>query len=176
MKPITVDACGVREAAGMSVDVSAPVDLDQVDVSGVVYTPREPGRLSASLTNSGEGLLLHGTITAHFDVECSRCLSPFVFTVSTDVDTLYVDEASEPDDEEQDVIAFDGDNIDVAPVVESALRVEMPLAPACDAECAGICPTCGVDMNKESCECADQPRESGPFAGLKDLLEADDSE
>ena len=63
------------------------------------------------------------------------------------------------------------------PSVESALRVEMPLAPACDASVRASAPTCGVDMNEESCQCADQPREDGPFAGLKDLLETDhDSE
>jgi uncharacterized protein len=175
VNPINVDASAIREAVGTSVDVSAPVELNKVDVSGVVYAPREPGVLDATLTNSGEGLVLHGTITALFDVECSRCLAPFGFEVSTDVDTLFVDETAEREDDEQDVVAFVGDQIDLAPVIESALRVEMPLAPSCKEECEGICPDCGIDLNEDSCDCADRPDEDGPFAGLKDMLEADDS-
>jgi len=173
MDPILIDASPVREAVGTSVDVSTTVEFAPVDVSGVTYAIREPATLSATLTNGGDGLLLHGSIHAVFDVACSRCLTPFRFEIATDVDTLFVDESAEIGDDEQDVFALAGDEIDLAPIIESALRVEMPLAPVCKADCCGICPDCGSDMNAESCECADAPSNDGPFSGLKDMLETD---
>jgi uncharacterized protein len=176
MGPISLDAAVVKEAVGTSTDASTAVELTPIDVSGVTYAPAGTATLEASLTNTGEGLLLHGTITAPYEVSCSRCLAPFAFTVATDVDTLFIEEGSPAErDEDQDILEFAGDQIDIAPVIESAIRVEMPLAPVCDDECAGICPECGTDLNASACTCADQPALDGPFAGLKDLLETDDA-
>ena len=171
MNPILVDASQIREAIGTSIDVSSDVELGAVDVSGVTYTPREAAALTATLANGGEGIVLHGSIRAVFEVECSRCLTAFPFEIATDVDTLFVDESTEIGSDEQDVFAVSGDQIDLAPIIESALRVEMPLAPVCMDDCCGICPSCGADMNAESCACAEVPRDDGPFAALKDMLD-----
>lgn len=172
MQPIIVDASEIREAIGYTVDVSATVPLDTVDVSGVAYVPTKHADIIGTLTNSGEGLVLHGNVRASFQVDCSRCLASVPFDVATDIDTLFVRRTPETAGEadEQDVIPFDGDRIDIAPVVISALRVELPLAPLCDEECAGICPDCGTDLNTGGCDCSEKPSEDSPFAALKDLL------
>jgi uncharacterized protein len=170
MEPILVGVSELREAVGATTDVSRPVALEPFDVSGVVYTLEVPARLIASMTNSGEGFLLHGSLEATFAVECSKCLDVFGYDIATDVDTLFVDESTEISDEEQDVLPFSGDRIDIAPVLVSSLRVEMPLAPSCSDDCAGICADCGVDLNEDTCDCADKPPADGPFSALKDLL------
>jgi len=46
------------------------------------------------------------------------------------------------------------DRIDLAPLAREALLLELPLAPLCQAECAGLCPTCGADLNAGPCGCA----------------------
>jgi hypothetical protein len=53
----------------------------------------------------------------------------------------------------------------------SALVLEAPFAPLHDAECAGICPTCGADLNEGPCGCEAQVDGAHPFAGLGDLFE-----
>jgi uncharacterized protein len=46
-----------------------------------------------------------------------------------------------------------GDLLDLAPVVRDACILDLPLAPLCRADCAGLCPECGVNRNLEQCAC-----------------------
>ena len=39
------------------------------------------------------------------------------------------------------------------PMVRDALLLELPLAPLCSADCAGLCATCGANHNLTRCEC-----------------------
>jgi uncharacterized protein len=32
----------------------------------------------------------------------------------------------------------------------------IPLNPLCSNNCKGLCPSCGADLNKERCTCADK--------------------
>jgi uncharacterized protein len=38
-------------------------------------------------------------------------------------------------------------------VVRDACILDLPLAPLCRADCAGLCPECGVNRNLEQCSC-----------------------
>jgi len=52
--------------------------------------------------------------------------------------------------------------------VRDALLLEMPLAPLHDPNCAGLCPTCGVNRNLTHCECV--TKEIDPrWAALRSL-------
>ena len=43
--------------------------------------------------------------------------------------------------------------IDLEPMVRDALLLELPLAPLCNPDCAGLCATCGANHNLTRCEC-----------------------
>ncbi|TLM81247.1 MAG: hypothetical protein FDZ75_07980 [Actinobacteria bacterium] len=74
-----------------------------------------------------------------------------------------------PAEEEAEKVAPDG-TIDLAPALVAALTVEAPFAPLHDEECLGLCPECGVDLNETTCDCAEEPDGSHPFAALQGLL------
>ena len=60
--------------------------------------------------------------------------------------------------------------IDLVPLVEQALLLELPLVPLCDDDCRGLCPRCGANLNEGPCQCGDGPTgEDNPFAALKDF-------
>ena len=60
--------------------------------------------------------------------------------------------------------------IDLVPLVEQALLLELPLVPLCDDDCRGLCPRCGANLNEGPCQCDDGPvGEDNPFAALKDF-------
>ncbi|MGH9281959.1 MAG: YceD family protein [Acidimicrobiales bacterium] len=48
------------------------------------------------------------------------------------------------------------------------MLLELPLAPLCRADCAGICPMCGADRNVAPCQCASAP--SDPRWAAPDAL------
>jgi uncharacterized protein len=60
-------------------------------------------------------------------------------------------------------------------VVVQSLVVDLPFAPLHSPDCAGICASCGQDLNAGDCRCVPEAA-SSPFAGLKDLRLDDDGD
>jgi uncharacterized protein len=38
-------------------------------------------------------------------------------------------------------------------MVRENLLLDAPIAPVCRPDCAGLCPTCGADLNAATCHC-----------------------
>jgi len=70
----------------------------------------------------------------------------------------------------------DGQIIDVDALVREQVELGMPVHLLCSEECKGLCPTCGGDLNKASCNCkseAHDPRWDA-LAGLQQKLKTED--
>ena len=37
--------------------------------------------------------------------------------------------------------------------MRDALLLDLPAAPLCRDDCAGLCPSCGIDLNQFTCSC-----------------------
>lgn len=91
-----------------------------------------------------EGVLVSGTVTGRLVGECARCLDPLEQTVTGDVTTLFTYGPPEPGEEgDGDVAALEGDLADLEPALRDALVLDLPLAPLCRDDCAGLCDRCG---------------------------------
>ncbi len=80
-------------------------------------------------------------------------------------------EEPRPDDDE--AYPLSGDFVDLLPLVHDAVLLELPIAPLCRPECAGLCPNCGIDRNEATCACAPEP--DSRWATLDALRFEDDS-
>lgn len=60
--------------------------------------------------------------------------------------------------EDDEAYAIVDDDLDLRPMVRDAVVLELPLAPLCRADCRGLCPQCGADLNEETCQC-EPPRD-----------------
>ena len=131
-RPVTT-AVGLAGLSGVAAEIppSAPVDVDLV------------------LERVPEGIVVRGTLTGAWAAACSRCLEPVTGEVSVHVDELF-----ETAPLEGETYLLDDDVIDLEPMVRDALLLELPLAPLCRDDCAGLCPTCGANRNDEPCDCA----------------------
>ncbi|MGG1879405.1 MULTISPECIES: YceD family protein [Paenibacillus] len=114
---------------------------------------------------------VRGRLHGGLELKCSRCLKP----VSEHLDIPFHEvfqpvedpEAVQADDD--DTIYVTGESVDLTPYVEEAFLLHLPLAPVCSADCKGLCPSCGKDLNEGSCNCDTEvidPR----LAGLKDFF------
>ena len=56
-----------------------------------------------------------------------------------------------PTDEE--LYPITDDDIDLGPLVRDAIVLELPMAPLCREDCAGLCPQCGANRNEGDCGC-----------------------
>ena len=95
-----------------------------------------------------EGIVVRGTLAAAWSAACSRCLEPVGGEISVHVDELF-----ETHPLEGETYKLDEDVIDLEPMVRDALLLELPLAPLCSPDCAGLCATCGANRNLTHCEC-----------------------
>ena len=52
-----------------------------------------------------------------------------------------------------DAFEIVGDQIDLARMIRENILLDAPIAPLCRPDCAGLCPTCGIDLNTGACDC-----------------------
>lgn len=134
-----------------------------------------PVRWSVDVTNTGGALLVSGTAEARAACACARCLEEAAFDLKGDVEGFFLIPGQEAqlDGEEEDEFETlpDDGRIDLAPLIQAALVLEAPRVPLCRESCAGICPTCGANLNEGPCSCEpEEPSDAGnPFAALKDI-------
>ncbi|WP_245160872.1 DUF177 domain-containing protein [Blastococcus sp. CT_GayMR16] len=96
-----------------------------------------------------EGVLVTGELDVPVAGSCARCLEPFEDTLHLDVQELYAYEGSttEATSEEDEVRRIDGDFLDLAPLVRDTVVLNLPLAPVCTDDCAGLCVDCGQRLD-----------------------------
>lgn len=95
-----------------------------------------------------QAVVVTGTVSAPWVGACRRCLADASGTISVDVREVF-----EEDHDPDQTYPLKGDQIDLEPLARDAMLLELPLAPLCRPDCAGICPTCGADRNVAPCTC-----------------------
>jgi uncharacterized protein len=104
------------------------------------------------------GVVVTGTVASTWTGECRRCLRPVTGPLEAQVREVF-ERAPQvrPGDldaaDEADTYPLTGDTLDLAPLARDALLLELPLAPLCRPDCAGLCPICGADLTDEPCDC-----------------------
>lgn len=97
------------------------------------------------------GIEATGTVSAPWEGVCRRCAEPVGGVLEVAVHERFGDDPVAAADEELYPIA-DGD-IDLEPLVRDAIVLELPMAPLCRDDCAGLCPQCGANRNDGTCGC-----------------------
>ena len=114
---------------------------------------------------------LHGEVVG----TCARCLEEYSFDLDqpfTFVLTPRAAEGSEPEALKADDLAlsyYEGDEIDVTPLVYEQTMLALPTRPLCNENCRGLCPRCGANLNSGACGCPSAKPDS-PLAGIHTLM------
>jgi uncharacterized protein len=165
-----IDVRDLLEDLGATLQVDARVSVPDIVLGLDSYTPVGPAHLVGTLTNTGAGIVLDGTVNVVVTAVCSRCLEEFPLPVAGEVEGFYVSHGHEHDlPEEQEYALIGEGSVDVMDAVIAALALAMPFAPVHADDCPGICPQCGADLAVDPCECGPD-LSSSPFAALADLL------
>lgn len=154
------------------------VTVDFIKSGSNLYEFKEPLHWSIDITNTGGALLVGGTVEGKGYGVCSRCLEEAEFDFTGEIEGYYIIKEDDlpPDDLEADEFEYlpSDKTIDVAPLIQSAILLEVPQMLLCDDECKGICPRCGKNLNEEECDCAsldddENANADNPFSVLKDF-------
>jgi len=115
------------------------------------------------LTRTDKGILAQGKLQTELNLSCSRCLSPFSCPLTLEIEEEYfpmmdvVTGASLPPPEESGCFTIDEHHIiDLTEAIRQYIMLVMPMKPLCGEDCAGLCPSCGHNLNKGRCDCPPQ--------------------
>jgi uncharacterized protein len=132
-----------------------------------------------TLMRTDHGILVKGKLVTMTGLTCSRCLNAFECPLTLEIEEVYfpkIDVTSgSPVDGPDDPGAFTIDERNILDLTDSIRQyalLAVPMKPLCRPDCAGLCPTCGVNMNQTKCDCAPQPGDPR-WAVLRDLISAE---
>jgi uncharacterized protein len=165
MPPLTVNVAELLRRHGTRRELRATAtaaDLKVVDSGVPDGTPID---VDVVLESLADGIVVSGRVGTFWTGACRRCLEPVEGPLEVNVRELY---QHHPKDTE--AFTFQGELLDLEPMVREAVLLELPLAPLCRPDCAGLCPECGANRNLGDCghhAVASDPR----WAALAELLE-----
>ncbi len=149
-----------------------------------------PVHVSGKLTQVDGDYIFKGRLEGLYHLRCDRCLDPVDWPF--DIDVLWVFEEGVPvhplenwpdnaeeeedavDEGETRVARFQGNEIDLSEAAWEEIVLAAPAKVLCREDCKGLCPRCGANWNRETCDCQQQPKEESfqndGLAGLADLF------
>ena len=151
-----------------------PVEFDQhYPADAIDYGPdiRQLGPLdargSADLIEEHRGpkevvpdIRVRGSYTGRFETPCSRCVEPVEHSQQSEFDLLYrpigVDANGAEhaiSTSETEIGYYTGEGLVLEDVLREQVLLSLPEKTLCRADCKGLCPGCGQNLNTESCSC-----------------------
>lgn len=89
-----------------------------------------------------------------FKTNCDRCLNSTTKDINSSLSAKLEDyKKMQEEDEEEDIIYYKNDVLDIEKHVLMEVLSSLPMKTLCKGDCKGLCPVCGTDFNKESCDC-----------------------
>jgi uncharacterized protein len=125
------------------------------------------GRAELDLYADGTHVFATGTFRGHLVVACSRCVGPVRLEIDDKLRVTFLPPGEMPEEGENedgedevevsegdlDTFPFDGERVDLEPVLREQFVLAVPFAPLCGETCKGLCPQCGIDLNTGTCAC-----------------------
>ncbi|MBE9528360.1 MAG: DUF177 domain-containing protein [Proteobacteria bacterium] len=158
--------------SGLQLDVSEEAARIGPLLHGIDAALEGPVTAHLEAMRTDEGVYLTGHVSARLRLICSRCVSEYKLLVEPDFSLYYV--VGIETDAEQELHASDLEvtmtpvpELDTDDILVSQIAVELPMKPLCTDKCKGLCVKCGVDRNKEECDCVIEEPVDARFAALK---------
>lgn len=134
--------------------ISAPADAFGVDS----IWDRSSGigvRGPVSMMRTDAGVWVGAKVASTVVCACSRCLAPHEQSAVLSIDEEFYPRGHAPMLDEADETQFiSPDNVlDLVPTMQQYAALAIPMSPLCAAGCAGICHSCGADLNAVRCAC-----------------------
>ncbi len=134
-----------------------------------------PLKVNILVSSAGNKYILEGRINGAVILRCDRCLESYKYLLNTGFRTVLVVRPGKNGQAEVELFREDLEEgfaadlvIDLAEITREQVFLALPMKNVCREECAGLCPVCGMNLNRETCECRPVVGHPG-FSRLKEL-------
>jgi uncharacterized protein len=111
----------------------------------------DPIRVRASLSRSGRGVLVTSRIEVRARCICARCLEAFYLNLASQFQTSLKPKPDSPPAEEIELSRedletdfYEGEEIDLSPLIRDQVLLTIPPKLVCREDCRGLCQGCGL--------------------------------
>ena len=144
------------------------------------------GRADLLIENRGHNDLvndirLRAEYSGALEVLCARCVEPVPMPIEGDFDLIFRPQDADAEAgeraitlDETEIGYYEESGLLLEDVVREQVLLSLPARTLCTADCKGLCPRCGQNLNSASCNCdptAVDPRWNA-LAGLADRLQS----
>jgi len=135
----------------------------EVDETVDIADQERPVKGRVNLVRTDRGILIRGNLHTDIEVTCSRCLNlclcPLTLAIEEEyfptTDILTGAPVAVP--EQSDYFTINEQHIlDLDEAIRQLALLASPMKPLCKANCAGLCPSCGHNLNLGPCDCPKQ--------------------
>jgi len=138
-------------------EAEGPINLTLEE--GPVHEFRIAGPVTVELSyyRVGTELFFEGGFKAMTVASCARCAEEFVTSSTRKFRYILVPRAlagiGDGRGDDLEFAVYDGDEVDLTPLVQEQVLLALPTRPLCKEDCRGLCPQCGINLNEHQCEC-----------------------
>jgi len=142
----------LKQPTGSIRQISVDEQIDRV--------AEEPIKIIGNLTlvREDKGILVSGILTTKGNGTCSRCLTSFNYSCESKIEeeflsTIDINTGSPIRVQEETFLINEHHDIDLNEALYQYGCMSVPMKLLCREDCAGICPSCGKNLNTGRCQC-----------------------
>ena len=133
-----------------------PIEMESFRNGRNKYVISKKEDLHVKLVNKGNKQVnLTGSTSLSVLIPCGRCLEPV--EISFDIEFEYEIDMKQTDEERKENLDemswLKGLEIDAEKLAYNEILLNWPIRVLCKEDCQGICSHCGVNLNKQTCDC-----------------------
>jgi uncharacterized protein len=134
---------------------------EETAYTGLHFT--EPVQVRVHISRSGKMIRVKSRIDAKVKGICARCLEVFSLPLGSQFQLTLKPKPDFPPAEEVELSRedlesdfYEGEEIDLSPLIQDQVLLTIPPKLVCREDCRGLCPRCGRNLNRETCNCPDK--------------------
>ena len=164
---VTLDVSRALKNPGQAYPFKAVLELPEMEIYSDPVRFEEI-RVEGEFFCTGENVSLTADVEAQVFAHCAKCLEEMQMPIEAKIDAEFT---RQPDPDDPDLYSFEASTLELTDAVRDALLLELPLRFVCSEDCLGLCPQCGVNLNKGSCTCQEGGEVTNPFSALKAIVQ-----
>jgi uncharacterized protein len=131
--------------------------------------------VEVSYHRAGLDVFVDGAVRATVRGTCARCLGEYTFPLAAPITLVLTPAAAATPrsgalrEEDIGLAEYEGDEIDLTPLVHEQTLLALPTRALCTEQCRGLCSRCGANLNAGPCGCPASVA-TGGLAALHTLL------
>ena len=138
--PWLVPITNLRRILGSRREEQRAGRVGELRVADSVVSANETVEADALLDSVDGGIEVTATVSALWTGLCRRCLKPVSGRLEAHVREMYRPRRpGEAPEDDEETYPLSGELLDLQPLVRDAILLELPIAPLCREECAGLC-------------------------------------